>query len=391
MRNFTKRLLIFSLPIIAVFLPPAFILFRAGEFYDINGVAAAQLAHEKPVVFGPAYSYFLQSLRQAAMDVRAPEVLAVGSSRVGYLRAVFFNHPGTFYNAAGATLAMSDFRAFIEYLPNKPRIVIAGMDQYFFNPENAKNAIVVRPNPYMDGMETALDVFFEGFFKNRGWLTAYADYAQQKFVLADVLRSNAQVQTIGMRAAAHTDGHINDGSYYYGTYLANPRRAKDVERSIAEMTAAVTAESGGYEYGPSISQAALAQVRDFLEYCKAQNIHVIGVLPPMPHAVYEKMKQYPNAPYARGFRELAPMLTALYAEYGYTFFDASDPAAYGSSDLEMSESKHASEKLYARIVLALADLDSEFRTRLNIPLLTKRLQDSSEPFQIFTLQELTTW
>lgn len=385
MRSFLTKILLFLLPFLIICIPSAYVLQQAGEFYPIEHIVEAFLA-KQIVLYGPAYSNARQELQKEMVIFRKPEILALGNSRVGEFRDVFFNSPDTFYNATGAIGAVSDFKNFLEAVGlYHPKILIINMDHYYFNPDQAKNNVVVRPNPFTTSSRWS-DIAVEAFFRNGGWWKIYDDYRKHKFTLVDLFtRSFQQEKSIGLRAIAEHTGAQYDGSDYYGKTIHSPELQSATLRSIHTLAESISPQFGDW-YGSSISQDALAQLQTLLSYCKERNIFVIGFLPPIAHEEYVRIQSFPDASYSSVRANLASTIEKMYGTYGFEFYDLSDISQLGSSDAEMIDAKHGSEKMFARIALLMASNNAILSSYINTPLLRTRLQNATSSLILFGLQ-----
>lgn len=375
----------FLTPIALVFAPAVIVLTASGEFYSTQKVGELARSRET-IVVGAAYSNTRGDYQLQETFIRKPEVIALGTSRVGGFRAVFFKDPAVFYNDTGTGGVLSNFRYFLEKVSdNSPKIIIAGMDPYFFSPEEvARNSVVTRPDPFVAYISPHRP-FFEGLFLGGGWWRIYPDYFSDKFSLSDVFGAQyANTTYIGLRAVADGNGFLNDGSNYFGDVISSKEKQQNARASIEALAASIS-ETSGDEYGSGISPEALAEVRRFLDTTKKQGSYVIGFIPPLSHAQYERLKEFPNAPYAYAFKNLGPVLTNLYKEYGYDFYDFTDITAFGGSDSEMVESKHGSEKLYLRMFIKMAQINKQLGALVDTRYLTKRLQSAESNLVVFPL------
>jgi hypothetical protein len=283
------------------------------------------------------------------------------------------------------TDALSLFRYFVEATrEHPPKVIIAGMDQFYFKPENAKNNIVYRPNSLLHRTHD-YDAFFSSLFLQGGWWKVYRDYVESKFTLADVFTSkNDAVARIGLRARATGSGFLNDGSNYFGDVIGNVKAQREGQESIKNLADSIS-ETNGDEYGTTISPEALAEVRHFLSEARKNESVVVGFIPPVSPSVYARLRAYPNAPYADSVRTLGSRLKAVYAEYGYDFYDFSDFTKYGGRDEEMAESKHGGEMAYLRMFIYMAEHSSALRPYADIPYLEEKLRSANSSVSVFPI------
>ena len=341
---------------------------------------------ERTILVGQAYSNFRAEYQLHETSVSRPLVMTLGNSRVGEFRAAFFKEPNVFYNTTGTTGALSDYRHFVEQLADKPpKIIIANMNYSFFNPEEAKNLAVERPDPFGASQSAPYDIALEAFVRNGGWWKVYADYFAGKFTLADIFTpARSAVMTIGLRALSTSSGFTNDGSDYYGNIIDYPLNQQGTLLAIDALAASIT-NTNGDEYGSGISSDALAELRVFLALAKKKDIVVIGFLPPISHAEYEALQQHPDASYTYAFKNLGPTLASVYKEYGFDFYDFSDILSFGSSDSEMVDRKHGGEKMYLRLFIQMAEGSKSLQPLVNLPYLKERLARATSTYYVFGL------
>lgn len=377
-------MILFLLPLVAIFLPAIGVFSLSGEWYSARAVENL-MNQPEPVLIGQAYSNFGPFFQVDQVKQRAPEILALGNSHVGQFRAVFFRDPSAFYNATGAVAVLSDYRNFIQQLTETPKIIVVNMEPGMFN-DDEQNNLMSRPNPYTSH-EGFYDPLVESLFRNGGWWRIYTDYAAGKFTLSEVYRSSqSSVRTVGLRAIATGEGETNDGSSYWGNALSDPHTKEKTQEQIKSVVEAITnTKSDGY--GKTISDAGLTELREFLALCKSRDITVIGFLPPLAHAVYVDMQQHPHAIYADSFINLASTLKSTYKEYGFDFYDFRDIATFGSSDDEMIEAKHGGEKMYLRLFIAMAKKSPSLQPLVDVSYLEKRLQTATSSYIVFGLQK----
>jgi hypothetical protein len=383
MALFFRNSFIFLLPLSILFLPPAFVLWEAGEFMSPQAIGTLARSGD-PILVGQAYSNIRQRYQLQETRIRKPEVIALGTSRVGVFRDEFFTKDTLFYNDTGIADGLSLNRYFIEALGNdSPKVIIVGMDQFFFKPDNAKNNIVNRPNSLLT-LHHWYSPFFEVFFLQGGWWKMYYDYFQGKFTLTQVFSSpNDTVHRIGLRALINNDGFLADGSNYFGGVIQHSSDSH-IQEGIATLAESIT-DTYGDEYGEEISSEALREVQAFLAAAHERDITVIGFIPPLAPSTYTALKNHPEASYATSFNTLGPILSDLYKEYGYDFYDFTNIASIGGTDAEMVESKHGSEKMYLRMFITMGERSSALRPYIDMPFLRRTLSHATSSYSVFPL------
>lgn len=370
---------LFSLPFILVFLPSFVLLASAGEFYSTRYIET--FAENPHLLVGMAYSYYRAEYQLDETLARHPLVISLGNSRAGQFRSEFFADPSVFYNTTEAAPYLSNMVDFLNELPNPPRIIIADMDHYYFEPGDGYYSPYDQSDTFLPHSAT-LDPFVESYFRNGGWWEAYLDYASGKYTLADVFGPHATT-TFGLRALATGDGFLSDGSDYRGYEYSHEAATEAAVQAAIQTEASGVSATYGDKYGSTIPQGALDELRTFLSRAQQEHVFVIGYLPPIPHAIYEAVKDHPDAPYAYGFRNLAPTLASIYHQYGFDFYDFSDPNSFGSSDQEMVDQDHGSEKMYLRLFIIMAEKSKPLGALVNVPSLEKSLAAATSSYVVF--------
>lgn len=382
MKIFIRNLFIFLAPFLVFLTPPFIVLLWSGEFYPLSTVEKL-FSQSRPIVFGDAYSNYSSELRFNEVVERSPKVVTLGNSHVGQFRSVFFKNPDVFYNTTGMAQALSDYVHFIEQFETKPpKIIIANMEQDMFNPENAGNNPVTRPNPFPIQKSNVYDPFFESLFRNGGWWKVYADYFSGKFTFSDVFSTQqSPVLTIGLRARADGNGVTNDGSDYAGDIIHNLSNQQKIIPNI-NVLAAHLPEAYLKQYGDAISNDALSELRTFLALSKKNGVFVIGFSPPIAHQIY--LTQERRNAYA--FKNLAPTLSEIYNEYGFDYYDFSEITTFGSADTEMVEAQHGGEKMYLRMFIRMAEQTAQLGQIVDLPYLEKHLANATSTYYVFGIE-----
>lgn len=376
---FLKKILIFSIPFAIFFCFPIIVLLFSKELVSVDSVIKKQSDEKELILFGLAYSNPDKYYKYNSAIERKPEVLTLGTSRVMPFRSKLFKKD-TFYNAGGGVEKIGQFSYFLDNIPKEtqPKILIIGLDQYFFNPnwdnssadeDNIKEAII-NDNHALNAIKAS----FTG-------TQIFKDYFDKKFNFSDLIHNN---NSVGLNAIKNGNAFRNDGSYYYGKIMGDPNSNKEArfKDSFERIS------SGGYrfEYGKDISEDSIKKLEKFLEKCKNRNIHVIGFMPPYAHVVYEKMKQSEEK-YAYVFR-LESLLKPLFEKNNFDFYNFSDIASLGASDEETIDGFHGSEKAYTRLFIKIAENNLKLKAYSeNLDILKKRLSDSKNDLVIFENNE----
>ena len=340
-KNFFKKLLILLLPFILC-IPFVIYLILTKELY-FNGVNMLADCHmgTKPCLIGLMYSSPECPQLKIEMTKRLrPKILAIGTSRIMQVRRNFFRSESSFYNAGGAIRRLPHIQRFLDKLPPDyhPNILLISLDQRFFNP-NWEHPVDTKD----------YDNFFEMDYSDPLYVLGQilkgfpADVMANKISWKDYFQVSPQPQLrIGLSAHLENSGFRNDGSYVYGNILKNPEDPSLIDYQFRFTHDLITKRTRGFQFSKDISPMALQELDALLERAAQNNIHVIALIPPYAHEVYQRMM---NLGDGYGYmKELYIKLRPFFIKYRSTLFDASDLAKLGASDKEALDGFHGSEK-----------------------------------------------
>ena len=165
-------------------------------------------SNTQPVLIGLAFSNPEAYINLQSVISRGPEVLLLGSSRVGWIRSTFFNRNVNVYNAGISVQKIGDFTRFLDRIPadKTPKVMIIGLDQRFFNP----NSDPLTP----DGIDSLLTEQVPAMDVLSNWSSVYEDYFHGQISLEKLFRASGS--RIGLEAIMKGSGFRNDGSYDAG-------------------------------------------------------------------------------------------------------------------------------------------------------------------------------
>lgn len=336
--RFLLRLALYTLPFAVPFLLLTGFMVYTGESMPLRLVAEMQMG-DAPVLFRPRYGNRDLDFKTLSANLRHPDILAAGSSRVLQFRSLFFNlQPRQFYNTGAPAWTLDQVQQLLGSLTYTPRVLILGIDQPWFNdayvPDN--DARIAEPQ---------VTDFAHIFGVNRSFMQDV--FAGEQF---DLSRYLARVEpgfgglALGLRAIRDGHGFRNDGSEQYGDFLIahwlypqNERqRHLDWLRDGQQM----------YVYGDTVSASRVAQLEATLQWAKDRGITVIGFLPSYMPTLYQQMIASGNHTY---IEKLSAALEPLFARYDFPFFDFTDGAQLGAADNDYFDGWHASERIYLRL------------------------------------------
>lgn len=347
--RFLLRLALYTLPFAVPFLLLTGFMLYTGESMPLRVVAEMQMG-DSPVLFRPRYGNRDLDFKTLSANLRHPDILTAGSSRVLQFRSLFFNlQPLQFYNTGAPAWTLDQVQQLLDGLTYTPRILILGIDQPWFN------------DAYIpDTIDPQVTDFAHIFGVNRSFMQDV--FNGEAF---DISRYLARVEpgfggtALGLRAIRDGHGFRNDGSEQYGDFLIahwldpqNERqRHLDWLRDGQEM----------YVYGDTVSESRLQQLEATLQWAQNRGITVVGFLPSYMPTLYQQLIAGGNHTY---IQQLPAALEPLFARYNFPFFDFTDGASLGATDADYFDGWHASERiylrLYSRLLTARPDLLSPY-------------------------------
>jgi hypothetical protein len=314
-------------------------LWRAGEFLPLPEIVARQQTGGD--IYGSALHDDEFDYKLALATARRAEVMALGSSRMLQLRQEFFRRP--FVNAGRAMSSLREGEEFFAALPaaSRPRLMILGMDPWWFNPQRPAYA----PRRPRAGLGI-------------GFLHLVADWLWQAKLSPDDIwqvalqgrRSNGLTQNPGLGVAAiiRASGYRADGSRDYGRrYTAQDPTFND--QGFANTLARLASADGPFEHGNHAAAARFAQFDALLANLQREGVTPVVILTPLAGRVLAAIRGMGEA---FGYvAEVRAYLAGLEVES----YDFLDPAALGADDCEFVDGFHGGEVVYQRILLAIVE------------------------------------
>lgn len=330
MKKFIYKVLVYLLPVLLFFALPYGILEVSGELEDLSDV---RVEHGR--LLGLAYSDQSKDYKLNEILARKPEVLALGTSRVLQIRSFFFKKPDTFFNGGRVISRAGDLPCLMEEWDKssfKPKVIILGLDQYFFNKnwDNLKGGCEY--NVKISGLNML----------SKSSLDVYADLMDGKIQVKNIAESDNRQ---GLTAMMTNSGYrTDDGSYYYGKTVQDFR--KGIKVSFADMEKRIDRGKNRFEWGNEVNEDAIRIVKSFVDYCTRNRIELVMFLPPYPTSIYNRMVDSGKYGY------ILKLDSALRAN-NLRVHNFSSLESLGSKDDEAVDGLHGSEVAYLRLIQEL--------------------------------------
>lgn len=251
--RFWAKLLAFLLPFAAGFCALTGLMIYLGESMPLSWVIAQQ--QNTDVLYRPKYGNRDQQFKALSVNVRRPEVLALGSSRILQFRAGFFNlRPDAFYNAAAPAWTLPQISNLLYSLDREalPRVLILAIDPPWFNdnyePDEFPASVSDLEHLFIVDRSVLQDVIRGESFERTGFETT-SYFRREEPGASDAL-------ALGMRAIRDGHGFRSDGSEQYGDFLIADWLWQPQQRE--NHLAMMRRGEQMYVYGDTVSEASLA-------------------------------------------------------------------------------------------------------------------------------------
>ncbi len=359
--RFALRCAIFFAPLVAGLVLTLVVVRPTGELYTPDQVAALQ--EQKPLIYLPDFHnfpLFFPRFHFAAARLRQPEVLVLGSSRSKTIRSEFFRNPKSMFNAGipGHAYLVGDGTRFLQALPQDhlPKYVFVDIDPWCFRSAGPVDSGA----DFMRAYSTMEIIDFS-------WRKAFWWSLHQ-------LRSPTPRTPgfIGIQAQREQAGLRPDGTLY------TPRRQPDETTAQIEQHVELGLEPFFHDV-PTPSAAALRAFDEFLTYCQAHGIRVIGFISSFRPTNYEVLKRSPQLQYYFSVgAALQPMFERTHSE----LFDFADPASLGCTDAEFLDLMHESDVCTVRMLIQMAKQSPTVASLVDVSALDAMLVHRKSSFEL---------
>ncbi len=358
MASFLFKVLLFILPVGAIFAVPMAVFFLAREHVSMESAVLRQL-HSREILYGKA---FIDSdntgrlYKRALAAQRDSRIVALGSSRTLEFREEFFADQAAFINVSFGGADIGLLEESLKRIPvERVEVVLLGLDQSLFKPG-------YEPAPIRES-QTVRARFHD--FLTQHWRKIYLDLAQQRFSVSALLKLSFSAKNIGLSALVHGNGFRSDGSYRYGKELTSQSRRADLATIVETTLKNIRADRSSFDYGAEVSPDSLISLDRLLQYAKKENIIVVGFIPPYVPEIYDEITGVNDA-YAVTVEELPREISRRFEDQDYQLFDFSDARVLGDVRHEFVNDTHATDKLNLRMLLYMAARSPELRPYVSI-------------------------
>ncbi len=369
MKTFLLEGMVFMMPIVMVFAFPFFVFFVSGEFLPATAVVERQNSSTQNILYMPAFTGVNEKQYKILETIEHnPEIAVFGRSRTLTFRSDFFKNNGSFYNAGVPMSRVSELRDFLNHIPKDAKLKVVLLDVSGFLKDTPVPEGTVQGGQPLTGVE---------LFLTSGWREVYLSYMNKKFTISDLLKEIEKLPSIGLYALITHGGYRADGSLSRGGPTEITSLMKEVQSQIRESVAGIIPGKDIASFDSAAAPENLIEIGKFLDACRARNIYVIGYLSPYALEVYQKIQSLPGEQ-GDAIRKVPDQLSSIFNAHGYDFYDLRDLRMIGSSDQELYDVAHPTEKATMKLLLSVTKKEPVLDDYVDTSTLRQKI--TNEPF-----------
>lgn len=269
-----------SLPFICNFL----FLKNSGEYLKTEEIYAQQnLNINRPKIYGSALFDSIKDLKFYSLNIRKPEIITLGSSRVLEFTQLFFEKK--FFNMGKLISSVYDFEYIVDELTEKnnfvPHIILLGVDFWWFSSEKQDVSQYKYQNTnYRKPSHVILPL---------KWLYLRKITFEQYF---DILLGRGS--HLGVMANIYSSGFDVDGAYYNTGTIVGLQKSNDIK--FLNTCSDIKRGYGKFVHVENFSSEKFEKFKSAIRKLEKNNVKVILFLPPVAPTVYREMS-YRNYAY----------------------------------------------------------------------------------------------
>lgn len=341
MRKFISKFFLVLLPVLLLSGALAGLAWHTGEALPIAHVVQRQQS-DPTIIYGTSRLENIMPLKLATAAMRQPDVLILGSSRLLQMRDQFFTRqPDKVYNASGGGWQLGVMIQYYHLLDpeNRPKIMILGLDQVWFNSDSNVNLLIGGQNP---NKRYDFDVI------RNASVAVMQSLLSGKLSLQDMLQHQDSIyhhNTIGLTALERSFGYRADGSLQQGLLIAS--RAMQDASLAQHITYFATTNAYNYVLGDRVRVDTLERLDAFLAELHDDGVMVLGVTAPYHYQIYDAMQESGEYTY---IDKAVPMIEAIFGAYGFDYYYFDDLREYGAGYNDWYDGWHVTESNSLRML-----------------------------------------
>jgi hypothetical protein len=337
------------------------VLVRTGDFMAEADIVRFQREAGKPCMFSE-YGKQNEALYKFELyRATKPEIIALGSSRVLELNARQFSVP--FVNLGRVMTDIKRGDSAVEELLkiHKPKFMLIGLDQYWFNPNWSEAGVAKVKLTPSDPNDPRAIMRLLGLVVSEGlWSEVWR-----------ALQQGPECQ-LGISAKRYLSGYAADGYRYYGHMLTSGEEAED--KNLKMTLGRIKDGTRRFERGATVSQSQfefLLQMHARLEREAVPHLFYFPAFSPTAQKVMSEDGGY-------GY---LTALTEKLKTSGLPFAEANDPAL---ADCDFLDGFHLGDAAQARALGLLAQTDSRLHPFVNKTEVDRMSEPGMKPLQYLT-------
>jgi hypothetical protein len=351
--SFVVRILIFALPLFFVVAVLEGVLWHTGDSVPVRQILIQQ-QQQADTLYGR--SYFSQQFnvyKIAAMRLRKPTILVLGSSRVMQFRSLMFAPlEQQFYNAGGMLQNAFDLRAFSNLIVEGelpvPRVLIVGIDPWWIKKGYGESSWLADPDEAYS--LTAHISVMRRILRSGSRLGELISDAQLP------VRTPSGHLGIGSLARRNSSGFRADGSKHpplkiFSDYAKKPGY---VDRESPPVIQRIIRHSSPFTLPAVVDEERIGLIVDSLKSLKGHGMEVYAFLPPVStEALAALVRDSEMAEWWRYYHENLPQLLK---RQGIEVISIPCSTDLGLDDRYMLDGFHPGEVFIARVTERLSAL-----------------------------------
>lgn len=336
---FIKRLIVWLFIVMTMFTGLATaMLYQSNELFVSGG---SSIETDDDVLWGDFFEqpYSAYKIRRARYV--KPDVMVLGSSRVNQVREQFY--PGVkFYNASLAAGKMSTVMPFLEALDpaHLPKVLLLNLDLWWFREANAQDKSIPDPFKGTFNLSDRLAMLIDKGFTPRFLKTIFAnDFDPTRDPIAGR-------RPVGFMAMVEGNGFRPDGSRQRGDFILGTDIYRDIHEygprhNFRYYTKSAAEGSGRLDVKGGLSETALSQLSETLDYARSKNITVVLYTASMASPVLRALRA--NKKLSDFEREVIQSVQKVVDIKGIQFFNFHNPATLDLPDEWFFDGLHPTE------------------------------------------------
>lgn len=329
------------------------LLYVLSSFFEHNyysEIVQYQIKHN--AIYGSALNENYFSYRLELIKKTKPDIVAIGSSRVGQFKQKFFRT--SFIAAANAGNSLAETHYFIEEMikNHKPKLVILGIDPWWFNKKMPNNKYSLYQQNDGKNINSAKIFGAVKIFASNPRL-----FVNQFIPHQTTKNPYTLIPSLGFRAITKSNGSFSDGSYLYFSTLSGISRAEDENFNNSKNR--IEREIFPFYYGKDLDQSRIEEFEAILNLLKQNHIRVLIITTPLSPTIYnllinEKREEFS---WVQKFNDFAK---------NNQIFNFFDPYKLNSIDCEFYDGFHGGDVAYARILERISKKTTDISSFLNL-------------------------